>query len=227
MSVTQIVKHYTTCLLVLVCAETPFGNVDSCFAYFKDLVLCHAVNVSVSCLLCHAAGTVPVSLSVSHIWFQFPCCVCCRSRHAACWLRMYEESLPLVPSLLLLQIGSGNVFILVFLFVSAQDNSSGYEWIFMQFGENWPEKSWLNFGSDPKHILDIELCTVCVKTTPLGMQASIFGACFKTRINCEGCSRKGIWRKNGGMEMGRWLVQMEWHPARLSMCLPLLSALAP
>ena len=71
MSIAQIVKCYTVYLLVCVCAETPFGNVDSCFAYFKDLVLCHAVNVSVSCLLCHAAGTVPVSLSVSNFWLQF------------------------------------------------------------------------------------------------------------------------------------------------------------
>jgi len=32
---------------VCVHAETPYGNVDSCFAYFKDLVLCHAVKVCV------------------------------------------------------------------------------------------------------------------------------------------------------------------------------------
>lgn len=27
-----------------VCTETPFGNLDQTFAYFKELVLCHAVN---------------------------------------------------------------------------------------------------------------------------------------------------------------------------------------
>jgi len=43
---------------------------------------------------------------------------------------MYEESLPLVPSLLLPQIGGGNAFTIVCLFVSAHDNSRSYEWIF-------------------------------------------------------------------------------------------------
>jgi len=27
-----------------VCVETPFGNLDQCFQYFKDMVLCHAVR---------------------------------------------------------------------------------------------------------------------------------------------------------------------------------------
>lgn len=27
-------------------SETPFGNVDQTFNYFKEMVLCHAVNVS-------------------------------------------------------------------------------------------------------------------------------------------------------------------------------------
>jgi len=50
---------------------------------------------------------------------------------------------------------------------------------------------------------------------------------FQARIEWEGCGRKGIWRKNGGMmEVGRWLVRMEWRPTGLSVCLPLLSSLA-
>jgi len=58
------------------------------------------------------------------------------------------------------------------------------------------------------------------RTTPLGMQASIFGACPKP--GWERCGRKDIWHKNGGMmEMSRWLVPMEWHPAGWSVCLPL------
>jgi len=28
------------------------------------------------------------------------------------------------------------------------------------------------------------------------------------------------------MEVGRWLIWMEWRPARLSVCLPLMSPLA-
>jgi len=40
--------------------------------------------------------------------------------------------------------------------------------------------------------------------------------------------QKGIWRKNGGMrEVGHWLVRMNWSPAGLSMCLPMISTLAP
>jgi len=35
------------------------------------------------------------------------------------------------------------------------------------------------------------------QTKPPGMQASILGACPKAGY-CEGCVRKGIWRKNGG-----------------------------
>jgi len=43
---------------------------------------------------------------------------------------------------------------------------------------------------------------------------------FQARITWEGCGSKGIWRKNGGMtELGRWLVWMEWCPARFSVCL--------
>jgi len=38
---------YNVLLLHDMCSETPFGNVDSCFAYFKDLVLRHAVKVGV------------------------------------------------------------------------------------------------------------------------------------------------------------------------------------
>ena len=65
-------------------------------------------------------------------------------------------------------------------------------------------------------------------TMPLGMQVSIFGACPLARIKWEGCSRKGTRHKNGGMmEVGRWLVHMEWRQTRGSVCLPLLSSLAP
>jgi len=47
-------------------------------------------------------------------------------------------------------------------------------------------------------------------------------------LKWEGCSRKGIQCKNGGMmQVGCWLVRMEWRPARWSVCLPLLSSLAP
>jgi len=70
---------------------------------------------------------------------------------------------------------------------------------------------------------------------PLGMQASIFGACpthtvvlrlfwilSQARINWEGCARKGIRRKNGGMaEMGHQLVWMGWqsiHTVGVSAC---------
>jgi len=50
----------------------------------------------------------------------------------------------------------------------------------------------------------------------------------QARINWEGCCRKGIRHKNGGMrEVGRWLVWMEWRPVGLSVFLPLLSSLAP
>jgi len=38
----------------------------------------------------------------------------------------------------------------------------------------------------------------------------------------EGCGRKGIGRTNGGtMEVGHWLVRMEWHRAGWSVWLPL------
>jgi len=48
------------------------------------------------------------------------------------------------------------------------------------------------------------------------------------RIKWEGCGRKGIRRKNEGMmEVGHWLVRMECHPARWSVCLPLLSSISP
>jgi len=61
------------------------------------------------------------------------------------------------------------------------------------------------------------------------MQASIFGACpMQARVKWEGCGRKGIRRKNGGMmEVGRWLVRVEWRPAGWSISLSLLSSLAP
>jgi len=44
----------------------------------------------------------------------------------------------------------------------------------------------------------------------------------QARINWEGCGRKVIRRRmRGMMEVGHWLVQMEWYPAGLSVCLPL------
>jgi len=46
---------------------------------------------------------------------------------------------------------------------------------------------------------------------------------IQARINWDGCGRKGIRRKNGGlMEGDRWLVQMEWRPPGWSVCLPLV-----
>jgi len=42
------------------------------------------------------------------------------------------------------------------------------------------------------------------------------------RTKWKGCGRKGISHKNGGMiKVGRWLVQMQWHPSGWSVCLPL------
>jgi len=62
---------------------------------------------------------------------------------------------------------------------------------------------------------------------PLGMQASIFGACPK-QDKVGGLGRKGIWRKNRGIiEMGHWIARMEWHPSWWLVCLPLISHLAP
>jgi len=44
---------------------------------------------------------------------------------------------------------------------------------------------------------------------------------FQARINWEGCSSKGIRRNNGGMmEVGHWLVQIEWCPSGWLVCLP-------
>jgi len=40
------------------------------------------------------------------------------------------------------------------------------------------------------------LLTAYYLTTPLAMQASIFGACPQARMKWEGCGRKGIRRKN-------------------------------
>jgi len=49
----------------------------------------------------------------------------------------------------------------------------------------------------------------------------------QARIKWEGCGRKGIRRKNGGMtEMGHWLVWMKWRPVGWSVRFPLLSVLA-
>ena len=50
----------------------------------------------------------------------------------------------------------------------------------------------------------------------------------QARINWEGCSRKGIRRKNVGMmEAGAPIVRMGWHPDGLLVLLPLLSFPAP
>ena len=60
------------------------------------------------------------------------------------------------------------------------------------------------------------------------MQASIIWCLFQDRINWEGCNRKGIWHKNGGMmDVEAPIVQMGWHPDGLSVHLPLLSFHAP
>jgi len=46
----------------------------------------------------------------------------------------------------------------------------------------------------------------------------------QARINWEGCSRKGIRHKNGGMvEVEAPIVRMGWRPDGLSVRLPLLS----
>ena len=34
-------------MILFFLSETPFGNVEQCYEYFKELVLCHAVKVSV------------------------------------------------------------------------------------------------------------------------------------------------------------------------------------
>jgi len=50
----------------------------------------------------------------------------------------------------------------------------------------------------------------------------------QAKTNWEGCSRKGIQCKEWGMmQVGHSLIPMEWHPAGLSVCLPLISSLAP
>jgi len=61
-----------------------------------------------------------------------------------------------------------------------------------------------------------------------GFASQHFWCLYQARINLERCGRNGIRRKNGGWWRGsHWLVQMEWRPAGLSVCLPLLSSLAP
>ena len=35
-----------------VCVETPFGNVQQTFKYFRDMLLCHAVKVSLTLIAC-------------------------------------------------------------------------------------------------------------------------------------------------------------------------------
>jgi len=61
-----------------------------------------------------------------------------------------------------------------------------------------------------------------------GMQASINRCMYQARINWEGCGRKGIRCKTGGiMGMGAPLLRMEWHPHGLLVPLPPLSSPAP
>ena len=37
-----------------VCVETPFGNVQQTFKYFRDMLLCHAVKVSLTLIACQS-----------------------------------------------------------------------------------------------------------------------------------------------------------------------------
>jgi len=73
-------------------------------------------------------------------------------------------------------------------------------------------------------------CTIFLTITDPGMQASTYAIqhiwCLsQARINWEGCDRKGIWRKIWWMmEVGASMVRMGWHPAGLSVHMPLLSS---
>jgi len=57
------------------------------------------------------------------------------------------------------------------------------------------------------------------ETKPRGMQASIFGACHKTGWIGRLATGMASSVKMGVMEVGCWLVRMEWHLAGLSVCL--------
>ena len=74
-------------------------------------------------------------------------------------------------------------------------------WVFLK---NW---------SSQRHSLPILIPTVCVCVNHATMYASQHIWClFQARIKWEGCGRKGIWRKNGGMMVGCWLVRLQWRP---------------
>jgi len=76
----------------------------------------------------------------------------------------------------------------------------------------------LLFSLLPSHL-------VCNQAT--GYASQHIWCLSQARINWEDCGRKGIWHKNGGMmEVGHWLVRIEWRPAGLSVCLPLIFPLA-
>jgi len=46
-------------------------------------------------------------------------------------------------------------------------------------------------------------------TKPRGMHSSIFLCLSQARTNKEGCGRKGIWHKNGGIDKGRLLIGLD------------------
>jgi len=85
------------------------------------------------------------------------------------------------------------------------------------------------FNNNKQHkiIFAASICTLLSSTKPCGMQSSIFLCLSQARINLQGCGRKGIRRKNGGMmEVARLLVRR--GGAQLDCrCIYLLSSLAP
>ena len=74
--------------------------------------------------------------------------------------------------------------------------------------------------------MDMCLCELACLDRATGYASQHIWCLSQARIKWEGCGRKGIRRKNGGMmEVGRLLVRMEWYPAGWSVCLPLLMSL--
>ena len=73
---------------------------------------------------------------------------------------------------------------------------------------------------------NIYITEFCLINRATGYASQHIWCPSQTRINWEDCGRKSIQHRNGGMMEG-WLVQMEWRPFRWSVCLPLLSSLAP
>lgn len=51
--------------------ETPFGNLDQTFSYFKDLLLCHAVNVSDKCVQIYERVVLHVCINVLFLRFRY------------------------------------------------------------------------------------------------------------------------------------------------------------